>query len=94
MVGKAMQLEHERLKHHLEGKFSRGTFNWRICGLAPCPSVMASLTVKNHKRIVLDRETCDWVIDIERDMAACRTRGHGEVCDGVDSERFPGNAKV
>lgn len=42
---------------------------------------------KSASRIVLDR-TCDWVIDEERDMAVCRQ--HGEVYDGVRSERFPG----
>ncbi len=41
--------------------------------------------------IVLDRETCDWVIDEEADSAICRT--HGEVADGVDSAYFPGNTK-
>lgn len=40
---------------------------------------------------VLDRKTCDWVIDEKRDTAICRT--HGEICDGVDSEHFPGNKR-
>jgi hypothetical protein len=39
-------------------------------------------------RLVLDRATCDWVIDRERDTAICRT--HGEVADGRDSPHFPG----
>ena len=38
--------------------------------------------------IVLDRATCDWVIDEEADTAICRT--HGEVADGVRSKHFPG----
>ena len=42
--------------------------------------------------IVLDRETCDWVIDEEADSAICRT--HGEICDGVDSKHFPGDTVV
>lgn len=44
-----------------------------------------------HKRLgrmVLSRETCDWVIDEEADTAMCRT--HGEIWDGVDSAHFPG----
>ncbi len=39
-------------------------------------------------RIVLDRETCDWIVDEKADSAICRT--HGEVADGVDSKHFPG----
>ncbi len=39
--------------------------------------------------IVLDRTTCDWIIDEQDDTAICRT--HGEVCDGVNSKHFPGN---
>ena len=39
-------------------------------------------------RIVLDRETCDWVIDNTADTAICRT--HGEVVDGPKSKHFPG----
>lgn len=49
-----------------------------------------------HRRrshvIVLDRETCDWVIDDERATAICRT--HGEICDGIDSPHFPGKEAV
>ena len=38
--------------------------------------------------IVLDRKTCDWVIDNTADTAMCRT--HGEIADGVKSKHFPG----
>lgn len=41
--------------------------------------------------IVLNRKTCDWVIDVGRDTAICRT--HGEMVDGVDSKHFPGNSR-
>lgn len=41
-----------------------------------------------HGPLLLDRATCDWVIDEEADTAICRT--HGEVVDGVDSKHFPG----
>ncbi len=37
--------------------------------------------------IVLDRETCNWVIDREADTAICRT--HGEIWDGPESAHFP-----
>lgn len=43
---------------------------------------------RRHVYIVLDRATCDWVVDDQRDTAICRT--HGEVADGVDSAHFPG----
>lgn len=42
--------------------------------------------------IVLDRATCDWVIDEQADSAICRT--HGEVADGVRSKHFPGAKHV
>lgn len=41
-----------------------------------------------NRILVLDRETCDWIIDDESHAAICRT--HAEMCDGVDSAHFPG----
>jgi hypothetical protein len=46
------------------------------------------LNRNRRNAIVLDRATCDWVIDEEADTAMCRT--HGEIVDGVDSKHFPG----
>ena len=43
--------------------------------------------VGRRSRIVLDRETCDWVIDPTAHTAMCRT--HLETWDGPESAHFP-----
>ncbi|KKN13757.1 hypothetical protein LCGC14_1003070 [marine sediment metagenome] len=48
-----------------------------------------AMIVQRWGEIVLDRATCDWVIDRFADTAICRT--HGEVVDGLGSKHFPGN---
>ncbi len=49
---------------------------------------LEKLSRLRRRTIVLDRATCDWVIDEQADTAICRT--HGEVVDGRASKHFPG----
>ena len=46
------------------------------------------LNRNTRNTIILNRWTCDWVIDEQADTAICRT--HGEIADGVKSKHFPG----
>lgn len=91
-VSEVIQLEHQRLRHHQRGYRDVGTLSWRACRLDSCVALRIALDSREAQPTVLDRETCDWVIDTERDTAICRT--HGEVVDGVDSKHFPGNSGV
>ena len=52
------------------------------------PNVVKQIPRRRIGTMVLDHETCDWVIDHERDTAICRT--HGEIVDGRGSKHFPG----
>lgn len=56
-------------------------------------ALVADIDRPRRGTMVLDRATCNWVVDEEGHTAMCWTPGHGETIDGVDSAHFPGASR-